>query len=83
MWLRQFVNQQIRITALAQSGLFSASYEGGDILQLARLLSTPGGRLFFEGNKDVMPADLLSELEPHLGQELNDDFTLGREWQHD
>ncbi len=80
MWLRQFVNQQIRIRELAQSGLFGESYEGGDIVQLARILSTPGGRMFFEGNRDVMPADLLSDLEPHIGEELKDDFTLGREW---
>ena len=62
MWLRQFVNNQIRIRELSQRGLFSESYEGGDLLQLARMLSTPGGRVFFEGNKDVMPRDLLAEL---------------------
>ena len=81
MWLRQFVNQQIRIKELTRRGLFSESYEGGDIVQLARILSTPGGKLYFEGNKDVMPQDLLAELEPYLGQDLDDDFTLGRNWQ--
>ena len=81
MWLRQFVNQQTRILELTRRGLFSSSYEGGDIVQLARMLSTPGGRLFFEGNKDHIPQELLTELEPYLGQEMIDDFTLGRDWQ--
>jgi hypothetical protein len=80
MWLRQFVNQQTRIMQLTRRGLFSESYEGGDVLQLARMLSTPGGKLFFEGNKDHIPQELLAELEPHLGQEMIDDFTLGRDW---
>ena len=80
MWLRQFVNQQTRILELTERGLFSASYKGGDVLQLARILSTPGGRMFFEGNKDHIPQELLEALEPHIGQELNDDFTLGRDW---
>jgi len=81
MWLRQFVNQQIRIKELTRRGLFSKSYEGGDVLQLAGILSTPGGKLFFEGNKNVMPEDLVTELKPFMGQELADDFTLGRDWQ--
>jgi len=81
MWLRQFVNQQTRILELTRRGLFSSSYEGGDIVQLARILSTPGGQRYFEGNKDVMPQELLAELEPYLGQALIDDFTLGRDWQ--
>ncbi len=80
MWLRQFVNQQIRIMQLMRRGLFSKSYEGGDVLQLARMLSTPGGKLFFEGNKEHIPRELLEELEPNLGQEMIDDFTLGRDW---
>ena len=81
MWLRQFVNQQVRILELTERGLFSESYEGGDVLQLARMLSTPGGKLFYEGNKDVMPQELLSKLKPYMGQDLNDDFTLRRDWQ--
>ena len=80
MWLRQFVNQQLRIKELTGRGLFSESYKGGDVLQLARMLSTPGGKLFFEGNKNVMPEEFLAELEPYLGQEMESDFTLGRDW---
>jgi hypothetical protein len=80
MWLRQFVNQHLRIKELTRRGLYSESFEGGDIQQLARVLSTPGGQVFFEGNKDVMPQELLTELKPYMGQELKSDFTLGREW---
>jgi len=80
MWFRQTVNQHIRISDLNRRGLFTEYLEGGDIQQLARLLSTPGGQLFFEGNKDVMPRVLLTELEPYLGQQLESDFTLGRDW---
>ena len=81
MWLRQMVNQHSRIRELTDRGLFSETFEGGDVQQLARLLSTPGGRIFYEGNKDVMPKELLAELEPYLGQPLQSDFTLGRNWQ--
>lgn len=83
MWLRQFVNQQLRINELTRRGLFSESYKGGDVLQLARMFSTPGGQLFFNGNKDVMPKEFLAELEPYMGQEMESDFTLGRNWQPD
>ncbi len=80
MYLRQLVNHHIRIRELARHGLYSEFFEGGDIQQLARMLSTPGGRIFFEGNRDVMPQDLLSDMEAYMGQELESDFTLGRDW---
>jgi hypothetical protein len=81
MYFRQLVNQHLRMRELARQGLYVEMYKGGDIQQLARMLSTPGGQLFLEGNKDVMPPDLLADLEPHLGQELKSDFTLGRNWE--
>lgn len=80
MYLRQLVNHHIRIRELARSGFYAEFLEGGDIQQLARMLSTPGGRVFFEGNKSVMPQDLQSDMEPYMGQELESDFTLGRDW---
>jgi hypothetical protein len=80
MYLRQLVNQHIRIMELTNRGLFSETFDGGDIQQLARILSTPGGMIFFEGNKTIMPKELLADLEPYLGQELQSDFTLGRIW---
>ncbi len=83
MYLRHLVNQHLRINELARHGLYSEMYKGGDIKQLARMLSTPGGQIFFEGNKGVMPPELLADLEPYLGQKLESDFTLGRNWQSD
>ena len=80
MWLRQLVNQHLRIKEFTRRGLFSETFEGGDVQQLARILSTPGGQLFFDGNRDVMPQELLVDLEPYMGQMLESDFTLGRSW---
>ena len=81
MYLRQLVNQHLRMKELARHGLYSEMYKGGDIIQLARMLSTPGGQLFFEGNKGIMPREFLAELEPYLGQAMETDWTLGRDWQ--
>ena len=30
-----------------------------------------------------MPKEFLAELEPHLGEKLQSDFTLGRDWTED
>ena len=81
MWLRSSVNQHMKIRELTQRGLFSEAMEGGDIQQLARMLSTPGGKIFFEGNKDIMPQELLQDIEPYLGQQLETDFTFGRDFE--
>ena len=81
MYLRQLVNQHLRMKELARHGLYAEMYKGGDIKQLGRMLSTPGGQIFFEGNRGVMPQELLADLEPYLGQQLESDFTLGRNWQ--
>ncbi len=81
MYLRHLVNQHLRMRELARQGLYVEMYKGGDIRQLARMLSTPGGQLFFEGNRGVMPPDLIADLEPYMGQELESDFTLGRSWE--
>jgi len=79
MWLRSQVNQHLRVKELTRRGLYSETLQGGDILQLARLLSTPGGIQYLEGNEDVIPQELLENMRPFLGQELQSDFTLGRD----
>ena len=79
MWLRSQVNQHSKVRELNRQGLISDTLEGGDVQQLARILSTPGGMLFLEGNKDVIPRELLEEMEPYLGQQLKSDFILGRD----
>ena len=42
MWLRQLVNQHLRIRELTRRGLFSETFEGGDVQQLARLVVDTG-----------------------------------------
>ena len=79
MWMRSFVNQHIRLQRLAKLRLYSEAARLPDLQQLAGMLSTPGGRLYLESNKDIFPQDLLSEIQPFLGQPLNSDFKLGRE----
>ena len=79
MWMRSFVNHHMRLQRLARSGLFDEAERLPDVQQLAGMLSTPGGSLFLESNKDVFPQDLLDEIQPYLGKPLNSDFKLGRE----
>ena len=79
MWMRSFVNHHMRLQRLAESGLFDEAERLPDVQQLAGMLSTPGGKLFLESNKDIFPKELLSEIHPYLGKPLNSDFKLGRE----
>jgi len=79
MWMRSFVNHHVRLQRLARSGLFDEAERLPDVQQLAGMLSTPGGRIFLESNRDIFPKELLGEIQPHLGKPLNSDFKLGRE----
>ena len=79
MYLRSLVNQNVRLRRLTKLGLYSDTERLPLLQQLAGMLSTPGGRLYLESNKDIFPQDLLSEIQPFLGQPLNSDFKLGRE----
>ena len=79
MWMRSFVNQHMRLQRLTRLGLYAEAERLPNVQQLAGMLSTPGGRLYLESNKDIFPQDLLSDVQPFLGQPLNSDFKLGRE----
>ncbi len=79
MWMRSFVNQHIRLQRLAKLRFYSEAARLPNLQQLAGMLSTPGGKLYLESNKDIFPQDLLSEIQPFLGHPLNSDFKLGRE----
>ena len=79
MWMRSFVNSHMRLHRLAKQGLYLEAERLPDVQQLAGMLSTPGGRLFLESNRDVFPQYLLAEIQPFLGQPLNSDFKLGRD----
>ena len=77
-FLRAFVNQHLRLRRMHQLGFESAEKQEFERRQIADILSTPGGKLFLDSNQKVFPPYLLDELEPYLGQELRDDFILGR-----
>jgi len=77
-YLRSEVNQHLRLRRMHQLGFDSAEDQEGERRQMADLLSTPGGKLFLESNKEVFPPYLLDELQPYLGNQLRDDFILGR-----
>ena len=79
MWMRSFVNHHMRLQRLVNLGLFDEAARLPMIQQLAGMLSTPGGKLFLESNKNIFPRDILDEIQPYLGAPLNSDFKLGRE----
>jgi hypothetical protein len=77
-WMRAYVNQHLRLRRMRQLGFKSAEEGDDEIRQLARMLSTPGGALFLESNRDVFPKYLFQEIQPFLGQVSKDDWMLGR-----
>ena len=77
-WMRARVNQELRLRRMHQLGFKSAEERKDELRQLASMLSTPGGALFLESNRDVFPEHLLQEIQPLLGQVSNDDYILGR-----
>ena len=77
-YLRASVNQHLRLRRMHQLGFESAENQDFERRQMADILSTPGGKLFLDSNREVFPPYLLDELQPYLGQELRDDFILGR-----
>ncbi len=77
-FMRARVNQELRLRRMHQLGFKSAEEREDELRQLASMLSTPGGALFLESNRDVFPENLLQEIQPLLGQVSNDDYILGR-----
>lgn len=77
-FLRATVNQHLRLRRMHQLGFESTENQEFERRQMADILSTPGGKLFLDSNREVFPSYLLDELRPYLGQELRDDFILGR-----
>ena len=77
-YLRAAVNQHLRLRRMHQLGFDSAENQVHERRQIAQILSTPGGKLFLHSNREVFPPYLLDELQPYLGQELKDDYILGR-----
>ena len=77
-YLRASVNQHLRLRRMHQLGFDSAEDQEFERRQMADILSTPGGKVFLDSNREVFPPYLLDELQPYLGNELRDDFILGR-----
>ena len=46
--------------------------------QIAQILSTPGGMEYLESNK-VASSEYFTALEPYMGQEMQSNFSLGRD----
>ena len=78
MWVRSSVNQQLRLRRMRQLGFDLAEEEDFELGQIAGVLSTPGGKLFLDSNREVFPEYLLEQLQPYLGEEPKDDHILGR-----
>jgi hypothetical protein len=76
--MRARVNQELRLRRMFELGFKSTEERQDEIRQIASMLSTPGGALYLESIRDVFPADLLEDIQPLLGQVLNDDYILGR-----
>jgi len=77
-WMRARINQEMRLRRMAQLGFKTAQDRPDEIRQLAAMLSTPGGALFLQSNREVFPKDLLEEIQPFLGKVSDDDYILGR-----
>ena len=78
-WMRARINQEMRLRRMAQLGFKTAQDRQDEIRQIAAMLSTPGGALFLQSNREVFPKDLLEEIKPFLGAVTDDDYILGRE----
>jgi hypothetical protein len=78
MYIRSAVNQHLRLRRMHQLGFTTTDGREFELRQLADTLSTPGGVLFLESNREVFPAHLLEELQPFFGKEMKDDYILGR-----
>ena len=77
MLIRGVFNQYARVHRLYRSGLLSESDWALYAREAASTMTTPGGKLHWEGNE--MGLDFLADVEPYIGQDSNLDFRLGRE----
>jgi hypothetical protein len=79
MYMRMFQNQVLRVRMHHKLGLFPREEYEGALQQLAQLMSTPGGRLFREAEKDLFDATFARDLQPYIDQEPVIDLILGRD----
>ena len=77
MLVRGVFNQFARVHRHYRTGLLPESDWALYAREAAGLMSTPGGKLHFEGNE--MSPDFLADIGPYRGQAPNADFRLGRD----
>jgi len=78
MFFRAYVNQQYRVFQQFQLGVMSEADWNLSAEELGTMLSTPGGRLYLEGNQDLSPTLTLA-IQPYLGGEPKWDLMMGRD----
>ena len=78
MFFRAYLNQQYRVFLLHQLGVMSDDDWTLVAEELGTMLSTPGGKLYLQGNQD-MPANLMVALNPYLGRAAKWDLMMGRD----
>ena len=78
MFFRAYLNQQFRVFQLFQLGVMSEDDWTLSAEELGTMLSTPGGRLYMEGNHDLSP-EFAAALKPYLGRYPKWDVMMGRD----
>lgn len=78
MFFRAYLNQQFRVFQLYNLGVMSEDDWTLSAEELGTMLSTPGGRLYMEGNHDVSP-EFEAAFKPYLGRPPKWDVMLGRD----
>ena len=76
MYMRALFNQYIRLENLYRVGLISESDWSYLAEGIVTMMSTPGGHVFFEGNK--LPPIFNESIEPYRDEKREIDFSLGR-----
>ena len=78
MIFRAYLNQQFRVFQLYKLGLLSDNDWELSAEELGTMLSTPGGRLYMQGNNDLS-TDFATALKPFLGRQPKWDLMMGRD----
>ena len=78
MFFRAYLNQQFRVFQLYQLGVMSEDDWRLSAEELGTMLSTPGGRLYMQGNNDMSP-ELAAALKPFMGGQPKWDLMMGRD----
>lgn len=78
MIFRAYLNQQFRVFQLYKLGVMSEDDWKLSAEELGTMISTPGGRLYMQGNDDMSP-EMAAALKPFLGRQPKWDLMMGRD----